>query len=174
MIDATRWLLRESGFGGTTIDAIAARSGVAKTTIYRQWADRNDLLIDAFVFNADLINFPVTDDLRADVSHGLRSLAKELTSSEWTPLMPAMLEASERDDEFEKLIRVFMDSRRKPLKDRLAIAVKRGEIAKSPDIETVISLLVGPLFYRRLIARQPISRAFVDEVVESVIGNQLA
>ena len=85
-----------------------------------------------------------------------------------------MLEASERDDEFEKLIRVFMDSRRKPLKDRLAIAVKRGEIAKTPDIETVISLLVGPLFYRRLIVRQPVSRAFVDEVVESVIGNQLA
>ena len=170
VLTAARALLSEGGFGGATIDAIAARSGVAKTTIYRQWPGCNELIIDAFSFDSDPITFPTTDDLRADLSVGLRFLAKELSSGDWIHLLPAMLEAAERDEEFLRMSRAFIDSRRKPLKDRLQIATKRGELALSADVEILISLLVGPLFYRRLVVHQPIGRNLVDEILDMVLG----
>ena len=169
VVEATRSLLRESGFRGTTIEAISELSGVAKTTIYRNWKDRNELLLDAFSLEAESFVFPATDDLRADLLSGLQSLNRALQTSEWVTLMPAMIEASERDPDFLSLSRAFVDSRRKPLKDRLQLAVKRQEVAAETDVELLVSVLAGPLFYRRLVARQSMKRVSVEDLVDLVI-----
>ncbi len=169
VIEATRAILHESGFSGATIEAISARSGVAKTTIYRQWKDRNELLLDAFAFDKRSVDFPTSDDLRADLSTGLQMLSRELYGSEWVNLMPAMIEASERDPDFLAMSRSTIETRRKPLKDRLTVAVKRGELPADIDVETMLALLVGPLFYRRLIAHQPMKRSLVDDMVDVVL-----
>ena len=169
VIVATRAILRESGFSGATIEAVSVRSGVAKTTIYRQWKDRNELLLDAFSFNMAMVIFPATHDLRADLCLGLNMLCRELYSSEWVGLMPAMIEASERDPEFLAMSRSLIDSRRKPLKDRLQLAFRRGELSDDTDIETLLAVLTGPLFYRRLVAHQPMKRTLVDDLVDLVL-----
>ena len=169
VIDATRAILHESGFSGATVEAISARSGVAKTTIYRQWKSRNELLLDAFSFDKHRVEFPTTNDLRADLSEALHGLSRELYSSEWVNLMPAMIEASERDPEFLAMSRASIDARRKPLKDRLTLAIKRGELPDHADVETLLAMLVGPLFYRRLIAHQAMKRSLADDLVDVVL-----
>lgn len=174
VIDATRALLRESGFGGATIDAVSARSGVAKTTIYRQWKDRNELVLDAFSFEAELVVFPTTDDLRADLCAGLQRLAKELNSSEWIGLMPAMIEASERDPDFLAMSRSFMESRRKPLKDRIHLAIERGELSGGFDEETLMAVIAGPLFYRRLITHQAVRRNIIENLLDLFLSGAAA
>ena len=170
VIEAARAILHESGFSGATIEAISTRSGVAKTTIYRQWKDRNELLLDAFSFDKHPVDFPTSEDLRADLSAGLQNLNRELYSAEWVKLMPAMIEASERDPDFLAMSRSTIESRRKPLKDRLQLALKRGELPGHFDVETLLALLVGPLFYRRLVAHQPMKRTLVDEMVDVVLN----
>lgn len=169
VLEATRSILRESGFTGATIEAIAARSGVARTTIYRHWAERNELVLDAFAFEKAEVNFPATNDLRADLSFGLQTLARELQTSEWATLLAAMVEASERDAEFLTLSQTFMEARRKPLKDRLQLAIRQGEIGADFEVETLAAVLAGPLFYRRLLTHQQLRRPFVDEVIDLVL-----
>ena len=67
VLDATVDLLGEVGHGGTTVEAIAERSGVAKTTIYRHWPSRAPLLIDAFHCRVEHVEATPTGDVRADL-----------------------------------------------------------------------------------------------------------
>jgi AcrR family transcriptional regulator len=170
VIDATRELLREHGFAGVTIEAVSALSGVAKTTIYRQWADREHLLLDSCVAAKGVVSVYDTGDLRHDLIAGLRMLANELSGGDMSSLIPAMIEASERSPKFRALNEAFMAAKRAPLKDRLKIAMKRGEIRAGLDVETLMAVLAGPMFYRRLLVHQPLSKAFVDDLVDLVLG----
>lgn len=170
MIDATRELLREHGFAGVTIEAVSALSGVAKTTIYRQWADRDHLLLDSCAAAKGSVVVHDTGDLRADLVAGLRMLAGVLTAGDLAALFPAMIEASERSPEFRALNEVHLAENRAPLRDRLRIAVKRGELKPGVDLETLMAVLAGPLFYRRLIVRHSLSKSFVDDLVDLVLS----
>lgn len=170
MIDATRALLREHGFAGVTIEAVSSLSGVAKTTIYRQWPDRDHLLLAACTAAKGNVVVHDTRDIRADLIAGLRMLAAELTGGDLSTLIPAMIEASERSAQFRALHDVFMAEKRAPFRERLRVAVKRGELKPGVDIETLMSVLAGPLFYRRLIVRHPLSKGYVDDLVDLVLG----
>ncbi len=173
VIETTRQILKEKGFGGATIEAISARSGVAKTTIYRHWPDPNLLMLDAFAFNRDRILFVPTDDLRADLCDGLRVLANDLSSDEWAPLAPAMFEASERDAAFRKVSKRFMEEKRHPLSHRLTVGVERNELPPDTNVDLIASMLAGPLFYRRLVSRQTIPKGFVELLVDTVLSGVL-
>ncbi len=171
VLRAAQELVAEAGFRGATIEAVAARSGVAKTTIYRQWRGGNELLVDAFDFDRESCVVPSTASLRTDLVAGLVSLAETLGRDSGR-LLPAMLEAAERDPEFAELSKSFIDSRRKPLRDRLARAVRSGELPKGSDVETLMALLAGPLFYRRLLTHQSLDRAFVERIVDIVLDTK--
>jgi AcrR family transcriptional regulator len=154
VLDAARELLIEFGIQGVTIEGVASRSGVAKTTIYRQWTDRNQLLLDACTTDVVDIVVPNTDDLRADILTAVTDLASLLDGADGTAMMPALIEAAERDEEFRDIIGPFVDARRQPVMNRLRSAVRRGQLPKGTDVDMVCASLVGPLFYRRLLTRQ--------------------
>jgi AcrR family transcriptional regulator len=166
VLETTRELLREFGFGGVTVDAVTARSGVAKTTIYRHWPDSNALLLDAFTFEKPIVDFDETDDLRADLRRGVRRLVADLSGDSWGPLFPAMMEASERDHDFRRLSRAFIDERRRPLLVRLTRAAKSRQLSADTDVELLASAIVGPIFYRRFVSRQAMAKVFPDQVVD--------
>ncbi len=168
-LTAAQELVAEYGFRGVTIEAVAARSGIARTTIYRQWRGSNELLVDAFAADKCAVVFPNTGDLRADLSAGLLELADTLGGNDGGRLLPAMLEAAERDPEFAQLSKSFIDARRKPLRDRLTQAVRSGELPTDIDLETLMAMLAGPLFYRRLLTHQGLGRAVVERIVRTVI-----
>jgi AcrR family transcriptional regulator len=171
VIETAHDLLREGGFAAATIEAIAARSGVAKTTIYRHWPDRNRLLLDAFAVSDDVAQIASTGDLRSDLVSCLTGLAKALATSEWAETMPALLEAAERDAEFRKLSREYIDEKRRPIRTRLRVAVERGELPAGADIELLMATLAGPLFYRRFITRQPVHDR---RLIEGIVAQMLA
>ena len=166
---AAQELVAEKGFRGVTVEAVSARSGVAKTTIYRQWRGSNELLVDAFELDACAIAFPCSGDLSADLTVGLLALADSLSEREGSWLLPAMLEAAERDPEFAELSKSFIDTRRKPLRDRLVRAVRSGELPDGTSVETLMAMLAGPLFYRRLLTHQRLGRSFVEQIVRVVV-----
>ena len=168
-LTAAQELIAEYGFRGVTIEAVAARSGIAKTTIYRQWRSANELLVDAFESGKCVVLFPDTGDLRSDLTAGLLALAETLGGNDGGRLLPAMLEAAERDPEFALLSKSFIDARRKPLRDRLTRAVRRGELPADSDVETLMAVLAGPLFYRRLLTHQALGRAFIERITQIVI-----
>jgi AcrR family transcriptional regulator len=169
VLDATRDLLREAGFSGVTIEAVALRSGVAKTTIYRHWPERADLLLDAFALPDERPPVPCTDDLRSDLLFALRVMARELHHGDWIALMPAMIEASERDEEFLAVSRPFIESKREPLKHRLRVAVRAGDLPADVDLELALASFIAPMFYRRLITHQPLTDRVVERIVDQAL-----
>ena len=153
IVAATLELLAERGFKATTMDAIAARASVAKNTIYRRWASKEQLLAVALV---ELVGPQVEVDERAPVDVFLREHGRDIARTLADPLMrrilPDLVGELHRNRAFalafaDRLVR----PRRAVLVDRLRRAVERGEVRREVDVELVADLLVGPPFARVLL-----------------------
>lgn len=170
VLEAAVELLAEHGYGGASVDRISERSGVAKTTIYRHWPCRADLLLDAF---DSLVHKPEpvdTGSLRRDLVEQLTFLADQLRSAKWARILPSLIDAAERDPHLAALARDFAVQRREPLRAILARARQRGELGPEVDLDRAATLLAAPLFFRRLVSREPVTRALVADVVDSALA----
>ena len=97
VLGVTTQLLFERGFAGATVDEISRRSGVAKTTIYRHWPTRTDLLRDACAALGTPLETPDAGGFEADVAALMTNLAYVLRSAKWTSVLPSIIDAAERD-----------------------------------------------------------------------------
>jgi AcrR family transcriptional regulator len=170
ILRATAELLIESGAGGVTIERIAERSRVAKTTIYRHWKTRPQLIFDAFrsLFApapGALPDGPVREVLTAL----LWQLVVGVTASGWAPAVPALVDASDREPELRQLIHDFIAARMERSREVLRAAIARGELRQDLDVEVAVDLLIGPIFYRRLVSRDALDRAFVTRLVDEFL-----
>ena len=170
VLAATLELLAERGVAGTTIESVAERSGVAKTTIYRQWDGQAALVLDDFGSVLQGPQDPDTGTLRADLLDLLGGLAEALTHSPAARLMPALLEAAERDPAFAVLHQREADLRHDVVRAAIARGIARGELPEGTDVAEVLDLLSGPLFYRRLMSVGAVDRAFAQRVVDRVLA----
>lgn len=162
-------LLEEHGFSGATVEAIAARSGAAKTTIYRHWPQKKDLLLAAVESVVPTARSLDCGNLRDDVSSFVRDLIDVLSTPPLSGIIPAMIEAAERSAEVARTLADFTAQRREPLLAAAERAVARGEVRSDCDADLVASLLLGPFFYRRLLSRQPLTPQFGEQIVAHVL-----
>lgn len=163
-------LLREDGLSGLTIEAVAVRSGVAKTTIYRQFADRDELHLSAVHSVGCQVPIVYTADLVADITSFCTGLDVLLRDSNFGALLSTALDGAERSESFAGMMHDAGTQRRQLLDERLRSAVVDGTLPRDVDLDVLISQLVGPLFYRRFISRQPTGPAFVGRLVSSVLS----
>lgn len=162
-------LLGEVGYGGLTIEAVAARSGVAKSTIYRHWTGKVDLVEDAMrEFKPDIV-IPLGGSLRDQLVEMLEGLATFVSMSKWSSCLPALIEAAERDPEACELHRRMSLERRRSLEELLRNGVASGELRAEVDIELLAESLVGPIFMRRLFVHRPLDPARVPDLVDQVL-----
>lgn len=162
-------LLTERGIAGATIEAIAARSGVAKTTIYRQWPHQAALVLDAFRSAAP--DPPATDtgSLRDDLIILLSGLAKALTSSPAGLLLPALIDAASRDTDFAILHADEARRRHQPVLAVLERACRRDELPQAVDLPELVDRLAGPVLHRRYVSGLPLHRGFIEHVVDAAL-----
>jgi AcrR family transcriptional regulator len=171
VLEATLDLLAEEGAEGCTIEAIAGRSGVAKTTIYRHWPSRAALVIDAVrSLMEDPNEVPDTGDVRSDVTAILTGLAERLRTGHLADVAPALVAAVDADPQLAELMDVYLHARREPMRTVLRRGVERGELPADLDVELVADLFAGPLFYRRLVARRPASDEYVRTIVDLILA----
>lgn len=168
ILRATVDLLAEEGFAGVTVDAVAARAGVGKATIYRHWGSRATLVHDAAQCLHTPEEPPDTGDLRADLEAMLGNLAGFLASPETGRVLTSLLDAAERDPELAALREEHARQKRAIFRHAFERAVARGEIADDLDLEAVVDLAAGPLFYRRLM-RAPIQPQDLPTHVDLVL-----
>jgi AcrR family transcriptional regulator len=170
VLDAATELLAEEGFGGFTVDGVAARSGVAKTTIYRHWPTRVDLLSATMACFNDCTATPDTGSLRSDLDVLLKELAVELAEAPWSKSMPGMLEGAERDPDLAAHHLAVFDAHAAALREVLMRGQGKGELRADANLEVAFAALAGPLFFRRLVLRQPTTAGQVDELIEQVLS----
>lgn len=169
-MDATWALLAEEGVDRLTIEAVAHRSGVAKTTIYRHWASKADLVVDTIRGVSQPLPTPNTGDLRADLSTCLRQLRDAVGEPHNCRIMSSLLAASWHNPEFAHLHERLNDERDQPLHTVLELAQLRGELPEAIDLDEVTWLLIGPQLARLLLNHERPDDAFLDQVVDTVLG----
>ncbi|WP_329247362.1 TetR/AcrR family transcriptional regulator [Actinoallomurus sp. NBC_01490] len=169
IIDAAVALLAEHGFAGTTVEAIAARSGAAKTTIYRHWPDKRAVLLAAIEAIVPSATAPDSGSLRGDLVGFGHDLVRIITTPPTAALVPALIDAAERDPEIARLLADFTAQRRRPVHAAVQRAVERGEAEDGRDADLIDDLLLGPIFYRRLLSRRPVTKGYVESVVDTFL-----
>jgi AcrR family transcriptional regulator len=171
VLTATLELLAEAGLGELTIDDISRRSGVAKTTIYRHWAGRSALVIDACSQMTDGQESPPdTGFLDGDLRAVLTSIAGLLGTARWSSILPSIIDAAEHDPEFAAMHSRIQRGHAAPLRAALDRAALRGEIRPEADRNAIAAALLGPLFYRRWFSREQIDAEFLEMIIQSAIA----
>jgi AcrR family transcriptional regulator len=173
VLDAVVELIDEGGIDHLTIEGVAARSGVAKTTVYRHWPTRSALIVDAVRGCWAHLVTPDTGDLRSD----LRSAFATMQETELGPvsrMMPSLMAAALRDPELERLTRTLTDERRRPIIEMLERARDRGELPADVDLDLAFGVILGPLVFRKVNLREPITDDYLDGVLEVAIAGLLA
>lgn len=163
-------LLSDGGVGGFTVDEVARRSGVAKTTIYRHWPTREALVVDACSRISAEERVPDTGVFADDVTAFLVRLAHLLATARWSSVVPSIVDLAERDPAFAAVHGGIQRGHAAPLRARLDRAVDRGEIPADVDRSALVSALIGPLYYRRWFSRESLDDAFVHRVVANVVA----
>jgi AcrR family transcriptional regulator len=169
ILEATIALLAELGFGGLTIDGIAARAGVGKATIYRHWSSKAEVALEAFRAFIPPLDDPDTGSFTEDVRSVIHQIVDGLSNSPLAGILPSLVEAAERDPEVERLFKEFGTTRRAVLRGIFTRAAQRGELRDDLDADVAIDLLVGPIFTRRLVSRVPVTRKHANAVLDLVL-----
>ena len=171
VLTATLDLLTETGLGELTIDDISRRSGVAKTTIYRHWANRSALVIDACSRMTDGQQAPPdTGSLEGDLRAILADIADLLGTARWSSILPSIVDAAEHDPEFAGIHSRIQHAHAAPLRAALDRAAIRGQIPPAADRNAIAAALLGPLFYRRWFSREQIDAEFMEMIIRSAIA----
>ena len=164
-------LLSQSGIGGVSIDEVARRSGVAKTTICRHWPSRAALLIEACSTIGTAPETPDTGSLAGDLAELAEGLAEQLRTARWAALLPSIVDSAEREPELAEL---HADLHAQLMAPFVAVVERtRAGGALTPGRETadVVAAIAGPLFYRRWFSREPLDEAFVQQVVQDALSS---
>jgi AcrR family transcriptional regulator len=169
ILTATADLLGEVGYTKLTVEAIAARAGAGKQTIYRWWPDKGAVVLDAYLAlvgaNGEL-TFPDRGDLEADLRLVLGSTVDSLADPVFERRYRALLAAIQDDPELaaallDRLLKPWLAATRK----RLRTAQQAGQLRNDLDLEVAAELLYGPVYYRWLLRTGPVTREYLDAVV---------
>ena len=160
-------LLSEGGMGAVSIDEVARRSGIAKTTIYRHWPSRSALLLDACSRLGTRQTAPDIDtgSLSGDLRILINQLAAELRSARWPAVLPSIIDAAERDSALAELHAQLHAGLVEPFLLAATRAQRRGDLKADRSPADVVAAAVGPLFYRRWFSRETLDEQFIETVI---------
>ena len=170
-IDAAQAVVAELGISGFTLDGVAKRSGVAKTTLYRHWKSGSALLIHAIDCGIERAPTPNTGTLRGDLTEILTTVVEVFTTESNRQMMLEMASAAAKDPEFAALKQAMVQERTKPIRDVLRRAIDRGEI-EPIDLRLASCFVEGPVLARIMDSNETIGpddiRAMVDLMVRGL------
>jgi AcrR family transcriptional regulator len=170
VLAATVELVGEVGFGRVTMGAVAARARVARSTLYRHWADLPELLDDALRTHVLRSLDPDSGDLRLDLLTLLRAAAGFLGDRDLRSTFLAMLAEAQRDPALAEVHARAERTRRARFLEVLERARDRGELAAEVDVEVLLDDLVAPVFHRVMMRGLELDEAFLAWHVQRTLA----
>ena len=161
-------MLGEGGYAGLRLDALAARAGVAKTTILRRWPSKAAIAAAAVERLAlQTIDVPQSGTLRGDL-HALLTSAVTVFTDGQGGFVPRLIRESGHHPEIANLIDTVIHTRRLAYRRVLGHAIARHELDPDVDQDLLIDLLIGPIWTRLLITHDPITKTLINEIVDAI------
>jgi AcrR family transcriptional regulator len=151
ILDAVVELLGELGFTQLTMGGVAVRAGVGKPTLYRRWASKAELVVDAIARLAPAVSVRRTADPRADLRRSVRQVATELVTPPLGPTVVTLLAEMHADPALTQLVQDRLAGpRRGVLAEVIEDAVKDGLLRADTDVEMMLDLTLGSQVFRWL------------------------
>lgn len=151
VLDAATALLVEGGPDAVTMDGVVQRSGVAKSTIYRHWSGRDELLTEVFDHNAPHIETPPVElGFREALEYVMAQVVDALNDPRWSELMPALMLLKMHEAGPARLEAELKDEQAQALTEALRRGVAEGIVAEDCTRQQAMVLLIGPLVFARI------------------------
>lgn len=179
-------LLAERGYSGFSVEGVVERTGIAKTTLYRHWPTRDDLLAAAIarldgagldgsgldgsrLDSAGLDSagsLPDTGSVRQDLLDLQARRVRAARTTQWERCMPALVEAAAHHPELAEVIARLTGQILAQIETLLARGVERGELRDGLDPQLAASVLIGPIVFRRLLLHEAPTLQRVADVID--------
>lgn len=169
-LDTTVELLLEAGVEGVNLEEVAARSGVAKSTLYRHFGSREVLIAKAARCCVVEHPTPDTGSLADDLRYLFGRFADTPEERRVADLLPLLIDAAKRDPEMGELVSSVLAERKRPIRTVIQLAQLRGEISADLDLDTALAMVIGPFTYRRLVEQREATPAFIEAVLTGAIA----
>ncbi|HEY3783879.1 MAG TPA: TetR/AcrR family transcriptional regulator [Steroidobacteraceae bacterium] len=169
VVSAVLQALRSSGYRSVTIDGIARRVGRARTSLYRRWPSKRNLV--AYAVLSEMGHDPAADTggVRGDLESAVRTLSNAFAGPLGQALAGLVADMA-LDTALANTIRQqVLAARRKSMREALVRAQDRGEVRAGLDIELVLDMLTGPFYYRVLFGHARITPQMTSQIVEYIL-----
>ncbi|MCL8009935.1 TetR/AcrR family transcriptional regulator [Streptomyces sp. AS02] len=176
MVSAATKLLTEGGLEAVTHQAVAARAGVGRATVYRHWPELLGLRLAALEAGMPPLS-PAPEDVRgasgaeprAELVHYLRQLGERLDDAQAGAVLAAVLGGAQHDDGMQHLRHTLLTQIVDALRPAITTAVDRGRLRDDVTAETFAMTTVGPLVYQRFLVGARLGHDTVDAVVDAAL-----
>lgn len=158
------------GYANLSLDAVATQAGVHKTTIYRRWRTRAELVAAAFMDAAEQ-RLEVADT--GNIDRDARRLARSVAATLAQPVVAAAVRATlslESSEIRNQIARTFWGSRRAAVGPLIERAIDRGQLPQDTDPAAVIEAIAAPLYFRMLVSGEPLTRAAADTAADAALA----
>jgi AcrR family transcriptional regulator len=171
VLEATSRLLEDVGYERLSVEEVAARAGVHKTTVYRRWPTKASLVLDATrVHSAEAIPIPDTGNLAGDLKSLARDVAANIGSDPGARRSLSIVAAAAASEDLTTALHTFWAERLAltvPIVDR---AIERGELPPSSDANLIVEAVIGPIWIRLLLTGEVIDDNLADRIAELVVA----
>jgi AcrR family transcriptional regulator len=171
ILAATRELLAEHGVRDLTVERVAARSGVAKTTIYRRWRSKDELALAVLLDMVEqIVEVPDLGDIRAELIALLDTAVQILGTTLMGRVMQGLTSDLATDPSLGRRFRErIVGLRVTEVRRLLERGAARGELREGLDVELVHELLFGPVYYRLLLSGGSLDDRLAARIVDAVL-----
>ncbi len=171
ILDAALDQFCDFGYDGLSVERVAAHAGVAKTTIYRRYPTKLDLVMAALERAKEGARAPVgSGSLRADLLDMARKYHAMLETPSIGRAIPLMLASKARSDELAGAHAEFVRGRRAPGYDLIRQGIARGELAADVDPAMIADMVFGAIFARVVVTGEPTGEEYLVALVERVLA----
>ncbi|WP_020127191.1 TetR/AcrR family transcriptional regulator [Streptomyces sp. 303MFCol5.2] len=171
VLDAAGALLLDKGMGTFTIEAVAERAGVSKTTIYKWWPSKGALALDGYFHAVEsVLAFPESDDVEADLTAQLRAFVRILTETPAGRVIAELIGQAQTDPELSAaLLERYSGPRRELAVRRMRRAQAEGQLRPDIDPEVLVDQLWGACYHRLLMPSLPVTEEFATDLIANLL-----
>ncbi|WIY06622.1 TetR/AcrR family transcriptional regulator [Amycolatopsis mongoliensis] len=169
---STLELAREAGYAKLSVEAVAARAGVGKHTVYRRWPSKGVLFLDSLLsLHEPALEYADTGDITADLRRQIHAAVDLLGAPPWGPLYRALIGEAQHDPAVAAgLNERFIRPQAEKTVARIKAAQRRGQLAADLDLDLMMAILSGPLYFTLLITQEPLTHDYVDRVLHALFA----
>ena len=164
--------LAEVGYGRLSIEAVARRAGVGKTAIYRRWSNKLEMVLEIITDVAGRkVPVPDTGTFAGDLDLLMMIVSRALQHRVASQIIPDLMAEASRNPQIAETLQRALRTHQQAVGDKLVgQAVARGELPPGADPEMAVDLILGPLYWRLAVSRNPISDEYLEKLTAAIMS----